>query len=132
MKARDRFLYIVAVLVRSWAAFGLGPTMKTLKLGCGMALVSLVGIGGATAEPLAAAVEGKGKDKDGKQELVFVTGSRIPNRIQVKASGTNTVGPLRVYRRAEIDRTGRFTTAEILAQDPSIMARLSATAPTTP
>ncbi|CAN5548654.1 hypothetical protein BH18VER2_BH18VER2_04550 [soil metagenome] len=94
--------------------------MKTLKLACGMAVVSLVGIGIAAAEPLAAAVQGKEKDKEGKEKLVFVTGSRIPKRVQVKAIGTNTVSPVRVYTRAEIDRTGQFTTAGILAQDPSI------------
>ncbi len=64
---------------------------------------------------------GKKKEKDAKDDkLVFVTGSRIPKRVQVKAIGTNTVGQLRVYTREEMDRTGRFTTEGILAQDPSI------------
>ncbi len=95
--------------------------MKTLKLALGLAVVSLVGINMAVADPLAAAVTGKKKEKDGKEDkLVFVTGSRIPKRIEVKAIGTNTVGQLRVYTREEMDRTGRFTTAGILAQDPSI------------
>lgn len=92
--------------------------MKTLKLALGMAVVSLVGMGIMTAEPLATAVTGK---KNGKREkLVFVTGSHIPQRIDVKAIGTNTTSPVRVYTRAEIDRTGRFTTEGILAQDPSV------------
>ena len=95
--------------------------MKTLKLAFGMAVVSLVGIGIAAADPLAAAVMGEKKAKDAKGEkLVFVTGSRIPQRIQVKAIGTSTVGQLRVYTREEMDRTGRFTTEGILAQDPSV------------
>ncbi len=95
--------------------------MKTLKLALGIAVVSLVGIGIAAADPLAPAVLGQKKDKDAKDDkLVFVTGSRIPKRVQVKAIGTNTVGQLRVYTREEIDRTGRFTTEGILAQDPSI------------
>lgn len=95
--------------------------MKTLKLAIGMAVVSLVGIGITAADPLAAAVTGNDKGKDGKgDELVFVTGSRIPKRVQVKALGTNTTTPVRVYTRAELDRTGRFTTEGILAQDPSI------------
>ncbi len=81
-----------------------------------MAVVSLVGMGIVTAEPLATAVTGK---KNGKK-LVFVMGSRIPQRVEVKAIGTNTVSPVRVYTRAEIERTGRFTTEGILAQDPSI------------
>ncbi len=95
--------------------------MKTLKLAIGMAVVSLVGIGIAAADPLAAAVTGKDKGTDEKgDKLVFVTGSRIPKRVQVKALGTNTTTPVRVYTRAELDRTGRFTTEGILAQDPSI------------
>lgn len=93
--------------------------MKTLKLAVGLAVVSLVGIGIAAADSLAAAVTGN--EKDGTHEkLVFVTGSRIPKRIQLKAIGTNTTAQLRVYTRAEIDRTGRFTTEGILAQDPSV------------
>jgi outer membrane cobalamin receptor len=93
--------------------------MKTLKLALGIAVVSLVGIGIVAADPLAAAVTGK--KKEGNQEkLVFVTGSRIPQRVQVKAIGTNTTSPVRVYTRAEIDRTGQFTTQGILAQDPSV------------
>lgn len=95
---------------------GLFCSMKTLKLALGIALVSLVGIEIAAADPLAAAVTGNKKDG----ELVFVTGSRIPKRVQVKAIGTNTTSQLRVYTRAEMDRTGRFTTEGILAQDPSV------------
>lgn len=95
--------------------------MKTLKLALGMAIVSVVGIGIAAADPLAVAVLGKDKKKDAKgDKLVFVTGSRIPKRVQVKAIGTNTTSQVRVYTREEIDRTGRFTTEGILAQDPSI------------
>ena len=95
-------------------------SMKTLKLALGIAVVSLVGIGIAAADPLAAAVTGKKKDEGKREKLVFVTGSRIPQRVQVKAIGTNTTSPVRVYTREEMDRTGRFTTEGILAQDPSI------------
>lgn len=94
--------------------------MKTLKLALGIAVVSLVGLGIAGADPLAPAVAGNKKKDDKDDKLVFVTGSRIPKRVTVKAIGTNTVSPVRVYTREEIDRTGRFTTEGILAQDPSI------------
>ncbi len=92
--------------------------MKTLKLALGIAVVSLVSHGLVAADPLAQAVSGK--KKSGDEKLVFVTGSRIPQRVKVKAIGTKTVSPVRVYTRAEMDRTGRFTTAGILAQDPSV------------
>jgi hypothetical protein len=90
--------------------------MKTLKLAFGIAIVSLVGIGIVGAlPPLAPAVLGKNTKKP-----VFVTGSLIPQRVDVKAIGTDTVSPVRVYKRAEIDRIGQFTAARILAQDPAI------------
>ena len=55
-----------------------------------------------------------------KEELVFVTGSRIPQRIQVSRVGTATYSPLRVIDREEIDRTGRLTTAGVLVNEPSL------------
>ncbi len=93
--------------------------MKTLKLALGIAVVGIAGIGISTAEPLAQAVAGK-KDDGKRDKLVFVTGSHIPQRVKVKAIGTNTTSPVRIYTRAEMDRTGQFTTQGILAQDPSV------------
>jgi outer membrane cobalamin receptor len=88
--------------------------MKTLKLTLGIAAVSMAGIGISAAEPLAQAVNGQ------PEKVVFVTGSYIPQRVKIKAIGTDTTSPVRVYTRAEIDRTGQFQTDRILAQDPSI------------
>ncbi|HAF16439.1 MAG TPA: hypothetical protein DIT76_00730 [Spartobacteria bacterium] len=51
---------------------------------------------------------------------VFVTGSRIPQKVKVTPVGTLTVSPLSVWSRREIDQTGRFTTEGVLAQDPSV------------
>ena len=90
--------------------------MKTLKLAFGFADVSLVGSGIAAADPLAQAVLGENQ----KSESVFVTGSNIPQKVRVKAIGTSTTSPMRVYTRAELDRTGRFTTEGQLALDPSV------------
>jgi len=90
--------------------------MKTLQVAFAFVAVSLVGIGIASADPLAPAVQGT--KNHGKTK--FVTGSHIPSRVTVKSIGTNTTSPMRVYTREEIDRTGKFTTEGILAQDPSI------------
>lgn len=90
--------------------------MKTLKMALGIVAVSLVGIGITLADPLAQAVSGENQ----KERVVFVTGSHIPQKVNVKAIGTNTTSPVRVYTRAEMDRTGQFTTQGILAQDPSL------------
>jgi len=91
--------------------------MKMLQVALGMVAVSWIGMDMVCADPLAPAVEGKKNDPN---KAVFVTGSRIPQRVAVKAIGTNTTSPMRVYTREEIERTGRFTTEGILAQDPSI------------
>src|SRR3954447_8328883 len=93
--------------------------MKTLQVALGIAVVSLVGSGIVTADPSAKAVDGK-KKENVHEKLVFVTGSRIPQRIQVKAIGTDTVSPIRVYDREELDKIHRFTAAGVLAQDPSV------------
>lgn len=116
--------------------------MKTLKLAFAIAVAGLVGMQVSFAdprtgesgnddvpqrynkassyhEPLAPAVSGSEKYGDGGK-LVFITGSRIPKRIKVKAIGTDTTSPVRIYTREEIDRTGKFTTQGILAQDPSL------------
>jgi len=91
--------------------------MKKLQVALGFVAVSLVGVGIVSADPLAPAVQGK--KNEGKTK--FVTGSHIPNRVTVKSIGTNTTSPMRVYTREELDRTGKFTTEGILAQDPSIV-----------
>jgi len=54
------------------------------------------------------------------EALVFVTGSRIPQRIKVSRIGTGTYSPLRVIDRKEIDQTGRRTTAGALVNEPSL------------
>ncbi len=68
---------------------------------------------------------GSQKEKSNKQSVekykyVFVTGSRIPQKVKVKSVGTLTTSPLRTYKRSEIDQMGRFTTERVLAQDPSV------------
>jgi hypothetical protein len=54
------------------------------------------------------------------EQTVFVTGSLIPQRIKVRRVGTTTVSPVRVIDRAEIDATGRPTTAGAFVNDPSV------------
>ncbi len=58
--------------------------------------------------------------QDNKVKYVFVTGSNIPKKIKVKSIGTNTTSQIRVYKRDEIDRTGRYTTEGVLRLDPSV------------
>lgn len=63
------------------------------------------------------------RDEDSKEVLVFVTGSLIPKRVKVKPVGTNTLSPVRVIDRNEIDQTGRQTTSGVLINEPSVRVR---------
>jgi hypothetical protein len=54
------------------------------------------------------------------EKTVFVTGSLIPQRIKVQRVGTKTVSPIRMIDRADIDATGRGTTAGAFLNDPSV------------
>ena len=54
------------------------------------------------------------------EQMVFVTGSLIPQRIKVQRVGTKTVSPIRVIPRWEIDATGRATTPGAFVNDPSV------------
>ena len=57
---------------------------------------------------------------DPPTKYVVLTGSYIPQKVVVRSIGTNTTDPRRIYRRSEIDRTGRVTTEGVLALDPSV------------
>jgi hypothetical protein len=61
---------------------------------------------------------------DRKQQVVektiFVTGSLIPQRVQLRAIGTTTVSPVRIIDRREIDGTGWQTTPGVLINEPSL------------
>ena len=55
-----------------------------------------------------------------EEKTVFVTGSLIPQRIQLRRVCTTTVSPVRIIDRNEIDGTGRFTTQGALINEPAI------------
>ena len=61
-----------------------------------------------------------GRQEKVKEVTVFVTGSLIPQRVQLRRVGTNTLSPIRVIDRREIDETGRQTTAGALINEPSL------------
>jgi hypothetical protein len=55
------------------------------------------------------------------QEMVFVTGSRIPQRVDTSRGLPATAAPVRIYSRRDISQTGRPETGDALRQlDPSI------------
>src|SRR6266849_6209161 len=89
--------------------------MKTSKLAKAGALLLILAV--ASTEALANPQNDRVGDR---YAYVFVTGSRIPQKVKVKPVGTATVSPLSVWTRREIDQTGRFTTEGVLKQDPSV------------
>src|SRR5260370_21839085 len=50
---------------------------------------------------------------------VWVTGSRIPQKVAISPIGTPTFNALSVWDRRQINQTGRETTEGGLKQDPS-------------
>jgi len=54
------------------------------------------------------------------EQTVFITGSLIPQRIQVRHIGTATFSPVRNIDRQEIDQTGRRTTPGVFVNEPSV------------
>jgi hypothetical protein len=55
-----------------------------------------------------------------EERTVFVTGSLIPQRVEVRPIGTLTISPVRVIDRHQIDWIGRPTTAGAFVIDPSV------------
>lgn len=89
--------------------------MKTPKLIKAGALLLILAV--AATEAFANPQDERYSDR---YAYVFVTGSRIPQKVKIKPIGTNTVSPLSVWTRREINQTGRVTTEGVLAQDPSV------------
>jgi len=63
------------------------------------------------------------KPADQQAEKVFVTGSRIPQRVDTGTGLPSTAWPVRIYSRRDLMGTGRPETADALRQlDPSIVS----------
>jgi hypothetical protein len=78
-------------------------------------LVSVVAVAGGTVS----AQPPREKSSD-NYAYVFVTGSNIPQKVKIKRIGSLTTSPITAYDRDDIHKTGRFTTEEVLRQDPSL------------
>jgi len=56
---------------------------------------------------------------------VWVTGSRIPQKIKISPIGTTSFSALSEWDRRQINRTGRGTVEGVLREDPSVSIRLN-------
>jgi hypothetical protein len=55
-----------------------------------------------------------------EERTIFITGSLIPQRVELRPIGTTTMSPIRIIDRREIDQTGRLTTPGVLINEPSL------------
>ena len=95
--------------------------MKTTSQLIAAAILATLAVGFSTVARANSAYPYFGNNDQKGKNLVFVTGSLIPQRVKIKPIGTATTSPLRTYDRNEIDSLGgRATTAGILATDPAI------------
>jgi hypothetical protein len=93
--------------------------MKTLRFAHAIALVAAAMLAGtALADP--PAKQASKPVQKVEERTVFVTGSLIPKRIQVRSIGTTTSSPIRIIDRAEIDGTGRYTTPGAFVNEPAV------------
>jgi outer membrane cobalamin receptor len=91
--------------------------MKASKL---MTAAAALVFAAVVAAPLASARPPRDDSDNGHYVYVMVTGSNIPQKVKIKAIGTKTTSPVRVFDRREIDQTGAFNTEDVLRHDPSI------------
>ena len=57
-----------------------------------------------------------------EEKLVYITGSRLPQRVKVKHIGTDTPCNVKVIGQHEIDLSGRRTVADIFVTEPSVQS----------
>jgi hypothetical protein len=94
--------------------------MRTLKFSCGARLLIAISLLAASALADKPVDQPRELQKQGHERRVFVTGSLIPQRINLKQIGTRSVSPIRMIGRREIDESGRRTTQGALTADPSV------------
>ena len=93
--------------------------VKTLMFASATTLIAASMLAGAVLADPPVKQTGQSEQKV-EERLVFVTGSLIPRRIQVRTIGTTTVSPLRVVDRREIEQNGRYTTPGAFANEPAL------------
>ena len=91
--------------------------VKTLMFANATTLIAASMLAGAVRADPPVNQASKRKQKV-EERAVLVTGSLIPQRVQLRPIGTTTVSPVRIIDRREIDQTGRHTTPGVLIDEP--------------
>jgi outer membrane cobalamin receptor len=85
-----------------------------------MTAVTILALVAAVSATKASAKDRRNHSSNEGYAYVMVTGSNIPQKVKIKNIGTTTTSPMRNYDRDEIEKTGRFSTEEVLRTDPSL------------
>ncbi len=72
-----------------------------------LGVLTVMGFACAHAPASSAAQGARGAAQGAQAEKVFVTGSHIPRRVDLTSSVPQTISPVRIYSREQIDGTGR-------------------------
>jgi len=60
------------------------------------------------------------QNRGARYAYVWVTGSRIPQKVKISPIGTTSFSALSEWDRRQINQTGRGTAEDVLRQDPSL------------
>lgn len=90
---------------------------RAISFGAASLFAFMAFAGAAFADP--PRHESRNAKQQSEEQLVFVTGSLIPQRVKLEPIATKTTSPIRIIDRREIDGTGRFTTPGALVNEPS-------------
>jgi hypothetical protein len=86
-----------------------------------LGVLTVLGVACAHAPASSAATGAQGAAQGAQAEKILVTGSHIPRRVDLTSSVPQTVSPVRIYSREQIDGTGRQSDlrAALRELDPS-------------
>ena len=93
---------------------------KVTKFGAALLVISVAATAAFAGPQIVEQVPQKGE----RYAYVWVTGSRLPQKVKISPIGTPSFSALSEWDRRQINQTGRSTAADILRQDPSISVRL--------
>jgi hypothetical protein len=94
--------------------------MKMLKIMKSLTALLILSVVATTAFAGPQRVEQAPPQKGERYAYVWVTGSRIPQKVKISPIGTPSFSALSEWDRRQINQTGRSTAADILRHDPSL------------
>ena len=97
--------------------------MKMLKIMKSLTALLILSVVATTAFAGPQRVEQAPPQKGERYAYVWVTGSKIPQKVKIGPIGTLTQSPLSEYDRRQINRTRGGTVQQALSNEPSLSFR---------